>query len=208
MEKYRALIFNIQKFSIHDGPGIRTVVFFKGCPLSCKWCSNPESQSGKIQILKPVRKGDREQVCGKYMDIDSVMFEVLQDKAFYEESGGGVTVSGGEPLVQIDFVQALLSACKKEGLHTAVETTGFAAPEVFKRIFDVTDLFLFDVKHYDRQKHLQGTGVEVKETDAQSVLCMHMIVGYWYENRNAVGQGAELPFTITAQLLQLETRGE
>lgn len=160
MEKYRALIFNIQKFSIHDGPGIRTVVFFKGCPLSCKWCSNPESQSGKIQILKPVRKGDREQVCGKYMDIDSVMFEVLQDRAFYEESGGGVTVSGGEPLVQIDFVQALLSACKKEDLHTAVETTGFAAPEVFKRIFDVTDLFLFDVKHYDRQKHMRGTGVE------------------------------------------------
>ena len=160
MEKLRALIFNIQKFSIHDGPGIRTVVFFKGCPLSCKWCSNPESQSGKIQILKPIRKGGSDQICGKYMNVDSVMFEVLQDKAFYEESGGGVTLSGGEPLVQIDFVQELLSACKKECLHTAVETTGFVTPEVFKRIFDMTDLFLFDVKHYDSQKHMRGTGVE------------------------------------------------
>jgi len=159
MGKIQALIFNVQKFSIHDGPGIRTVVFFKGCPLSCKWCSNPESQSGKIQTLKPLTKDGKEQPCGTYRDIDSVMTEILQDKDFYEESGGGVTLSGGEALMQIDFVQALLSECKKNGLHTAIETSGFAPSENFKRIINLTDLFLFDIKHYDSYKHIQGTGV-------------------------------------------------
>lgn len=159
MENPKALIFNVQKFSIHDGPGIRTVVFFKGCPLSCKWCSNPESQSASMQILQPLTKDGKEQVCGTYRDIDSVMAEILQDKDFYEESGGGVTLSGGEALVQIDFVQALLCECKKNALHTAVETSGFIASEYFKRIIDLTDLFLFDIKHYDSQKHVRGTGV-------------------------------------------------
>ena len=159
MENIQALIFNVQKFSIHDGPGIRTVVFFKGCPLSCKWCSNPESQSGKIQMLKPLTKDGKEQVCGTYRAIDSVMTEILQDKDFYEESGGGVTLSGGEVLMQIDFVQVLLAECKKNGLHTAIETSGFAPSENLKRIISLTDLFLFDIKHYDSHKHIQGTGV-------------------------------------------------
>ena len=159
MKSTQALIFNIQKFSIHDGPGIRTVVFFKGCPLSCKWCSNPESRSGKIEMLMPLKKGGKPTVCGEYMGIERIMDEIMQDTDFYKESCGGVTLSGGEVLVQADFARSLLQCCKKENLHTAVETTGYTPLNTLKKIIPFTDLFLFDVKHYDRQKHFEGTGV-------------------------------------------------
>ena len=153
MEKNpEGIIFNIQKFSLNDGPGIRTVVFFKGCPLRCAWCANPESQSPR-----PEQVGDKTE--GKLMTVPEVMEVVLQDLPFYEESGGGVTLSGGEAMMQPDFAEALLAALQEQGLHTAMETTGFAAPEVFRRLCGRLDLLLFDVKHWDEARHRQGTGV-------------------------------------------------
>lgn len=148
-KKLTGIIFNIQKFSLHDGPGIRTVVFFKGCPLACKWCANPESQG-------PAHTPKAE---GNVKTVDEVLSVCLQDIDFYEESGGGVTLSGGEALVYPDFAVALTQALKEHGIHTAIETTGFAAPEIFDRVADSLDLLLFDIKHWDEQRHIAGTGV-------------------------------------------------
>ena len=138
------IVFNIQKFSIHDGPGIRTTVFLKGCPLRCKWCANPESQLSQVQILYDKEKCAH---CG------------LQDIYFYEESGGGVTISGGEGMVQPDFVKALLAKLKEHKIHTAIETTGYIKKEIFRELAPMFDLLLFDVKHYDSDKHYEGTHV-------------------------------------------------
>lgn len=153
------ILFNVQKFSLNDGPGIRTVVFFKGCPLRCRWCSNPESQNPEIQPVEDETDPAGEKIGGELRTLSSVVEECLQDRDFYAESGGGVTLSGGEPLLQPDFCLALLKALKKEGLHTAMETTGFAKPEVFQKAAEFTDLFLFDVKHWNGEKHREGTGV-------------------------------------------------
>lgn len=193
-------IFNIQKYSVNDGPGIRTVVFLKGCPLRCQWCSNPESQLPKPQILWERRKclhchhcvsicpqgalsavGDRIQVdtklcdeCGKCISecpahtlkmegerktVQQVLDVVMQDLPFYEESGGGITLSGGEMLMQPDFSLSLLLAAKEEGLHTCCETTGFAASDTFEKVTNPIDLILFDMKHWDAARHKEKTGV-------------------------------------------------
>lgn len=196
----QGLIFNIQKFSIHDGPGIRTTVFFKGCPLRCKWCANPESQETSIQLLWDTKKCIRCQTCvqicpehaiyledsnifidskkckgclscvsnclqdalsneGEFQNIDHIVETVLQDKDFYEESGGGVTISGGEGMAQPEFLKELVLALKEHDLHVAIETTGYIKPERFHQLAILFDLLLFDVKHYDSQKHQEGTGV-------------------------------------------------
>ena len=147
------LLFNIQKFCIHDGPGIRTVVFFKGCPLSCKWCSNPESQSLEIFYTGENKKAD-----SRLYSLEETVEICLQDKIFYDESLGGVTLSGGEALFQPDFAAALMGALRKEGVHTALETSGFAPVEVFDKAAAEADLILFDIKHYDAQRHEEGTG--------------------------------------------------
>ena len=196
----KALVFNIQKFSIHDGPGVRTTVFLKGCPLSCKWCANPESQSGKVQMMYDREKclgcrscvnicsenalsmtdgrikveHDRctgclecEKACpgralsheGERKTVKEVYDVCMQDAVFYEESGGGVTISGGEGMMQPEFVEALIGMLKESGIHTAIETTGCVGREVFQKLAPKFDLLLFDVKHYDSQKHKEGTGV-------------------------------------------------
>ncbi len=157
MNNLTACIFNIQKYSIHDGPGIRTVVFFKGCPLKCLWCSNPESQYGSPQLSLDESKSST--VFGEYRSLDYVMKEVMKDKEFYEESSGGVTLSGGEVLMQHEFAIALLKQLKEQGIHTACETTGYAPPEVFQAFIENVDLLLFDIKHYDSQKHYASTNV-------------------------------------------------
>ena len=149
-------LFNIQKFSINDGPGIRTTVFFKGCPLSCKWCSNPESQNRNAAVADAM---ENPAYSGREYNVDEVLREVLKDKPFYVESGGGMTMSGGEVLQQAEFAAELADAAKAEGIHTAVETTGYAAPERFAAFMNHVDLFLFDFKHIDREKHFAGTGV-------------------------------------------------
>ena len=199
--KTKGIIFNIQKFSIHDGPGVRTTVFLKGCPLRCKWCSNPESQLARVQIMYHSDNCKHCQKCvhtcpehaitasengriridfhkctgclacvqacpgraltneGEYKTVDEVAEVCMQDKDFYEESGGGVTISGGEGMAQPDFTEALVLRLKENGVHTAIETTGCVSPEVFHRLAPLFDLLLFDVKHYDPDQHRTGTGV-------------------------------------------------
>lgn len=152
----RGKIFNIQKFSINDGPGIRTTVFFKGCPLRCGWCANPESQNRNAHIADAM---ENPLYCGREYTVDEVMAVVRQDVDFYEESGGGMTLSGGEVLQQMDFAMALIDAAHAEGIPVAVETTGFVAPEKFKLFLPKPDLYLYDFKHYDREIHRACTGV-------------------------------------------------
>lgn len=194
-------IFDIQRYSIHDGPGIRTVVFLKGCPLRCKWCSNPESwqpypqlfyassrcigcltcvkncpnqeitaEKGELKIhweaLKQEQLGWVEEcptkalsVKGTWMTAEEVYAEAAKDIAFYQRSGGGVTLSGGEPLQQAEFAAALLKLCREHGIHTAVETTGCVPQENIQKVLPVTDLFLYDLKSADSKVHEKWTGV-------------------------------------------------
>ena len=186
-----AKIFDIQRNSFVDGPGIRTTVFFKGCNLKCKWCHNPESQNsdtqmmfykdkctgcgkcaevcpnklekcdfcGKCTMLCP---SDARQICGKEITSDALIKELVKDKMFYETSDGGVTFSGGECMLQIDFLEEILKKCKENGLHTAVDTAGNVPYEYFERILPYTDLFLYDVKCIDEALHKEGTGVSNK----------------------------------------------
>lgn len=149
-------IFNIQKFSINDGPGIRTTVFFKGCPLQCRWCSNPESQNRNAAVADAM---EDPLYRGRAYTVEEVMAVVRQDVDFYIESGGGMTLSGGEVLQQADFAEALIDAAHAKGIHAAVETTGFVAPERFRAFLPHPDLFLYDFKHYDREIHHAYTGV-------------------------------------------------
>jgi pyruvate formate lyase activating enzyme len=195
------LIFNIQRFSVHDGPGIRTTVFMKGCPLNCLWCSNPESKDffpnlivrdiscqgcgacikacpkEAIEITKEGgRKIDRGRcnqcllcverclynslnICGTYMKVPEVLDEVLKDRVFYKNSGGGVTLSGGESLSQSKFVVKLLEECKREGLNTTLDTSGYAPWKEMEEVLRFVDLVLFDIKHLDSDEHKRTTGV-------------------------------------------------
>ncbi|MFV0407334.1 MAG: glycyl-radical enzyme activating protein [Propioniciclava sp.] len=151
-------VFNIQKFSIHDGPGIRTVVFLKGCPLACAWCSNPNSRK-----LQPVMMADPDdpnvfEEDSRQYPLEEVVRICLQDRPFYEESGGGVTLSGGEALVQHEFAIGLLKKLRGEGIHTAIETTAYVAEPIFRKAIALCDLVIIDVKHHDRAQHKQWTG--------------------------------------------------
>jgi pyruvate formate lyase activating enzyme len=194
------LIFDIMRYALHDGPGIRTTVFFKGCPLSCWWCHNPESQSlypelmyfperclrcDTCEVLCPqhavTRVGDAmitsdacrvcgtcanacsaeaREVLGKWMSVEEVLAEVEKDVIFFDESGGGVTLSGGEPLLQPDFAEALLRGCRERGIHTALDTCGLAAIDALQRVARYVDLFLFDLKLLDAARHRQYAGAD------------------------------------------------
>ena len=149
-------LFNIQKFSVNDGPGIRTTVFFKGCPLRCRWCANPESQNRFAAAADAMAD---ETYCGRDYTVAQVLEEVRKDKPFYDQSGGGMTLSGGEVLQQAFFAMALAAAAREEGIHVAAETTGYAAPRVFRAFAEQVDLLLYDFKHVDRELHFQNTGV-------------------------------------------------
>ena len=143
-------IFDIQRFSVHDGPGIRTIVFFKGCYLKCRWCCNPESQSYEFEEMT---MGGKTKTVGRDVTVGEVMETVREDRAYYEMSGGGLTLSGGEATAQPDFAEALLSAAKSEGIHTAIETTAFAPKSVLARLLPHLDLVMMDIKHMDSAKH-------------------------------------------------------
>ena len=149
-------IFNIQRFSIHDGPGIRTIVFFKGCIMRCAWCCNPESQSGRIEELV---EGDRTKTVGYDVTVDDIMPEILSDLPYYRRSGGGVTLSGGEVLCQADFARELLKTCRGEGLHTAIESAASMSFSEIEKLLPYLDLYLMDIKHMDSAKHKEYTGV-------------------------------------------------
>lgn len=198
------IVFNIQRFTIHDGPGLRTELFLKGCPLRCKWCSNPESWTTGIQpgvyhtkCISQKKCGGCEEVCpqpemlqfsrgkltvidrslctnclaccdacpseaikqwGQSMSVQDCMTEILKDKGYYDRSGGGVTVSGGEPLLQSDFVAELFKACKAEGIQTCCESTFYVDWEEIKKVLPYTDILISDIKHMDREIHKEFTG--------------------------------------------------
>ena len=183
-----AIIFDTVRSSFVDGPGIRTTIFFKGCNLKCAWCHNPESQSPSLQMMfyKNKCKGcgkclekcpsdlqectfcgkcalfcpnNAREIVGREYTVDETLQEILKDRAFYEASGGGVTLSGGECMLKIDFIEELLKRCKENGIHTAVDTAGHVPYEYFERIIPYTDLFLYDVKCFDNEKHKRYTGV-------------------------------------------------
>ena len=147
-------IFNIQRFSIHDGPGIRTIVFFKGCPMRCAWCCNPESQSFEIEEM--VEAG-RVKTVGRDVGVADVMPEILADMPYYRRSGGGITLSGGEVLCQSTFAAELLSECKSAGLHTAIESAATLSYDKIEKLLPYLDLYLMDIKHMDSAKHREYT---------------------------------------------------
>ncbi|HFO6580056.1 TPA: glycyl-radical enzyme activating protein, partial [Escherichia coli] len=194
------VIFNIQRYSLHDGPGIRTIPFLKGCPLSCKWCSNPESQRPQPELLfkkndcilcgkcidtcprqalsttnawfidrnRCIQCGKCTEVCptralemkGKRMSVTAVMRELEKEENLYRRSGGGITLSGGEPLAQPEFARELLKACKARGWHTAIETAGFTTKSVIDEVFPYVDLALTDIKAIDPEIHKCNIGVD------------------------------------------------
>lgn len=160
-------IFDLKKFAIHDGPGIRTTVFFKGCPLDCWWCHNPEGVGAEPEILTVRVVGDgtnphlreKKEAVGRRVTVTEVMKEVEKDIVFYEQSGGGVTFSGGEPLMQGDFLVSLLQECKNKKIETAVDTSGYAPWKIFDRIADLVEIFLYDLKFIDDEEHKKYTSV-------------------------------------------------
>ncbi|MCD6419293.1 MAG: glycyl-radical enzyme activating protein [Synergistetes bacterium] len=194
------IIFDIKRFSVHDGPGIRTTIFFKGCPLSCWWCHNPESQSMNPELMlwpdrcigcetcikvcpnKAVSLIDNmivtnrkkcvacgvcadncpasaREIVGRRVSVEELLRDIEKDVTFYDESGGGVTISGGEPFLQWEFLENLLKECREREIHTAVDTTGYVDSDVILRVSDVIELFLYDLKLMDDSKHKYYTGV-------------------------------------------------
>ena len=197
------MVFDIQRFSLHDGPGIRTTVFLKGCPLRCLWCHNPESQDRRPELSflqekcigcgwcfqqcpsgahraeggrhildrgQCIRCGKCAERCysgaltmiGKEMNADEVIAEVSKDKSFYENSGGGMTISGGEPMEQFEFTRRLLAEAKKSGLHTCLDTCGFAPVKEYLELLPMVNLFLYDLKETNPDGHLEYTGVPLE----------------------------------------------
>lgn len=143
-------IFDVQRFSIHDGPGIRTIVFLKGCVLRCRWCCNPESQEYGIQEML---QNGKKVIIGRDVTVAEMLAEIEKDRAYYRRSGGGVTLSGGESLCQPEFGSALLHACKENGINTAMESTAFAKYETIQQFLPYLDLYLLDIKHMNSEKH-------------------------------------------------------
>lgn len=148
-------IFDIQRYSIHDGNGIRTIVFLKGCMLRCRWCSNPESQSYEIQTMSVQGKA---KTIGRDVTVEEVMETVEKDRPYYRRSGGGMTLSGGECLYQPEFAGILLQTATNRGIHTAIESTACAPYEVIEKILPFVDQYLLDIKHINKEKHEEFTG--------------------------------------------------
>ncbi|HCO93628.1 MAG TPA: glycyl-radical enzyme activating protein [Phycisphaerales bacterium] len=241
----KGLVFDIKKYAIHDGPGIRTTVFFKGCPLQCLWCHNPESWKSRAELgfrksrctgcgqcveacsheaislieSRPVTDAEKCVLCGRCVDVcpagarqiigrettvSEVMVEVERDVIFYDQSGGGVTFSGGEPLMQPDFLLALLKQCRTVNIHTAVDTSCYAEPEIVELVAGRADLFLCDIKHMDNEMHERFTGVgnnlilenirRISQADKKIVIRIPIIPGFNDDSENieATGQFAAL----------------
>ena len=257
----KGLVFDIKKYAIHDGPGIRTTVFFKGCPLECQWCHNPESRSAYVEHSfrknrctgcgqcveacpeqaismiddKPVTEIKKCTLCGRCVDIctacareivgremtvNEVLDEVEKDIIFYDESGGGVTFSGGEPLMQPEFLVALLNQCKRQGIHTAVDTSCYADPKIIETVGEKADLFLCDIKHMDSEIHKQFTGVGndlileniklLSQADKEIIIRIPIIPGFNDEKANIEATGkftASLSDVIRVDILPFNRGG-
>ena len=253
-------VFDIQRFSLHDGPGIRTIVFLKGCPLSCKWCSNPESQNMKPVIMYKKNEclhcgrcinacsrkaisfenktfidrsictgcGECANACpagalvvkGKTMTVQQLIRELKKDATTYRRSGGGITLSGGEPLVQYEFAAELLRACKAQGWDTAIETTGAGITEAVEKVIPYVDTVLLDIKHLDTEKHKKFTGIgneQILKNAARisqissTVVRVPVIPGFNYseeEIRAITGFAKTLRGMRTIHLLPYHTFGE
>jgi pyruvate formate lyase activating enzyme len=164
----KGLIFSVKRYSIHDGPGIRVSFFMKGCPLNCLWCHNPEGISPYPEFVSGSNRvgtkifTNKEEV-GKYYSVEDILEILEKDRVFIKQSGGGVTFSGGEPMLQFEFLLQVLKCCKTNGYHTAIDTSGHSDYENYKMIIPFTDLFLFDLKHLDNEKHIEMTGRENTE---------------------------------------------
>lgn len=171
ISKKKGLIFNIQRYSLNDGSGIRTIVFFKGCPLRCPWCSNPESQKMEIEEMKSNINKDIKKV-GKWYTVDEVIKEVLKDEIFFNTSSGGVTLSGGEILTQGEFITELLKELKKNMINTAIETCGYGSTEVFRKMLPYIDTVFFDLKIADNKKSkeiLKGDFQTIKNNFTEAI---------------------------------------
>lgn len=248
------MIFDIKRYAIHDGPGIRTTVFFKGCPLHCKWCHNPESIRTRPELgfrqSRCIGCGQCIQVCpnnaislkdgvittvaakctqcckcvdvcipgareliGSERDIQDIVAEIEKDVMFYDSSGGGVTISGGEPLAQPDVLCALLTECRNRGIHTTVDTTCYAKLDVVKRVRPLGDLFLCDVKHLDDEIHREITGVSnepilsnikwLDESGANIIIRMPFVPGYNDSESNIKALGEFVSKLRNVSLIEL-----
>ena len=255
MSDMKHVVFNIQRFSVNDGPGIRTTVFLKGCMLNCIWCHNPESKSARPQVfltprlcvgcgecVRACERGlhrftehgrhliDRKscglcgkcvdacvgalELCGREMTPEEIVREVLKDKLFYENSGGGMTVSGGDPLFAPDFTLALMKCAKEKGLHACIETSGFARWEKIEALIPYTDLFLWDVKETDSARHAEYTGVKnelilenLRKLDAagaKTILRCPIIPGYNDRDEHFAGIAALVNSLQHVQEINLE----
>jgi pyruvate formate lyase activating enzyme len=162
------IIFSVKRYSINDGPGIRVTFFLKGCQMLCSWCHNPEGISPVPEVISRTdRVGDmifhRTEIAGKSYSVEDVIDILDREKPFIQASDGGVTFSGGEPMMQIGFLIEALKACKENNFHTALDTSGYSSSDNFRSVIPYTDLFLFDIKHLDDAKHIMYTGVSNKE---------------------------------------------
>lgn len=158
----QGVIFKIKRYALHDGPGIRTTLFLKGCPLVCRWCHNPEGQRPEIETIRKSAScnngGKEHEPVGWKVTTEELLTEIEKDRIFFDTSGGGVTFSGGEPLMQASFLTQLLIGCRARGIHTVVDTSGFAPLVKIQDVAEYTDLFLFDLKLINPESHLRHTG--------------------------------------------------
>jgi pyruvate formate lyase activating enzyme len=217
-EDISGLVFDIRRFSVHDGPGIRTTVFFKGCPLQCAWCHNPESRNPWCETYdRELPLGGRTLVeriaVGVRMPAGEVMREILRDLIFMDRSGGGVTFSGGEPLLQPEFLHALLDRCRARELHTALDTCGHVPAEIFDSVLPKVDLFLYDMKLVDEAAHERHTGASnalimenlrtLVRRGKRVVLRMPVIPGVNDTEENLTATARMLRFLVTIERLDL-----